>query len=61
MLAIEIGSAGEVEDVRPIFDRLASGTDIDIDAIRAEAVERIKSIKFPAAASPTKATIPLMF
>ena len=61
VLAIEIGSAGEVEGVRPIFDRLASGTDIDIDAVRAEAVERIRAIKFPAAASPTKANIPLMF
>jgi hypothetical protein len=61
VLSIEVGTSGEVESVRPIFDRLASGEEVDIDAIRSDAVERIKSLKFPTAASSTKANIPLMF
>ena len=61
VLAVEIGKSGEVERMRPIFDRLASNGEVDIDALRAEAAERISRLKFPAASSSTRANIPLMF
>ena len=61
VLSIEIGKSGEVERQRPIFDRLASSSDVDLDAIRAEAADRIGRLKFPAASGPTRANIPLMF
>jgi Rps23 Pro-64 3,4-dihydroxylase Tpa1-like proline 4-hydroxylase len=61
VLTVEIGSSGDVEAARPIFDRLASTTSTDLDEIRADAIARVKALKFPAAASSTKANIPLMF
>lgn len=61
VLSIEIGKSGEVERQRPIFDRLASSSDVDLDAIRAEAADRIGRLRFPAASGPTRANIPLMF
>ena len=61
VLCVEIGTSGEIERMRPIFDRLASSTDADLDAVRAEAGERIRSLKFPKASAATRATIPLMF
>jgi len=61
VLTVEIGSSGDVQAARPIFDRLASAVNADLDQIRADAVAQIKTLKFPAAASSTKANIPLMF
>lgn len=61
VLTVEIGSAGDVQATRPIFDRLASATNDNLDQIRADAVAQIGALKFPAAASSTKANIPLMF
>lgn len=61
VFAVEIGASGQVERMRPVFDRLASSANADLDAIRAEAGERLRAIKFPSAASSTRANIPLMF
>jgi hypothetical protein len=61
VLSVEIGTSGKIERMRPIFDRLASAAEVDLEAIRADIMERIRDLEFPAASSPTRANIPLMF
>lgn len=58
---IEIAATGEVQRMRPIFDRLASSGEADLDAVRAGIAERIAKLRFPAAAAPTRANVPLIF
>jgi Rps23 Pro-64 3,4-dihydroxylase Tpa1-like proline 4-hydroxylase len=61
VFSVEIAPTGEVEQVRPILDRLATGGEADLDAIRTAAADRIRKLRFPKADSPTLANIPLIF
>jgi hypothetical protein len=61
VLQLEIARTGEVRQVRPIFDRLASADGGDLDFLRGEVTERLQVIRFPAASSATRANVPLIF
>ena len=61
VFCIEIAPTGDVEQIRPIFDRLATNNDADLEEVRAAAAERIRGLRFPEASSPTLANIPLLF
>lgn len=61
VLCVEIAATGEVQRIRPIVDRLASGVDADLDAVRAAVAEKISALKFAPASAPTRANIPLIF
>jgi hypothetical protein len=61
VIALEIAPGGEVQQARPILDRLATKTDADVDALRAAAIDRLAQLRFPAAPSPTTANVPLIF
>lgn len=61
VLCVEVGSGGEVQRTRPIVDRLASSDGADLDALRAAVAERVAALRFPAAAAPTRANVPLIF
>jgi hypothetical protein len=61
IISLEVGGSGEVQRAWPIFDRLASNSDADLDAVRKMAIERLSAIGFPAASSATKANVPLIF
>ncbi|MFL6721589.1 MAG: hypothetical protein ACJ8FT_07275 [Sphingomonas sp.] len=61
VLQVEIGPGGEVQQLRPILDRLASNTDEDLEELRREIGHRAGAIRFPAAASGTRANVPLIF
>ena len=61
VLSVEIAPSGEVEQVRPIFDRLASNDDADLESLRAAATERVQELRFPEASSLTLANIPFVF
>lgn len=58
---IEIGQDGSVKRMRPIFDRLASQANLDLEAVRAGIAERIGSLRFPSSSGSTRANIPLIF
>jgi hypothetical protein len=61
VVSAEIGEHGEVREMRPILDRLASANGADLDAARSGILERLGAMRFPAAAGPTRANIPLIF
>jgi hypothetical protein len=61
VFSVEIAPTGEVQRMQPVFDRLASADGEDLDALRGEIVDRINTLRFPAAGSSTKANIPLVF
>ena len=61
VFSIEIAPSGEIEQIRPIFDRLATNDSVDLDSVRAVAAERIQALRFPEGSSPTLANIPLIF
>ena len=58
---IEIGEDGAVQRMRPILDRLASPTPMDLDAVRGAIADRIRALRFPASAGQTRANVPLVF
>jgi hypothetical protein len=58
---IEIAEDGAVQRMRPLLDRLVSPTNADLDSLRAAVAERLHALRFPAAAGPTRANIPLIF
>jgi hypothetical protein len=47
--------------MRPLLDRLVSPTNEDLDSVRAAIATRISGLRFPAAATQTRANIPLIF
>jgi hypothetical protein len=61
VLCVEIAASGEVQQLRPILDRLATNCDADLDAVRSSVAERVGALRFPAADAPTRANIPLIF
>jgi hypothetical protein len=61
VLQLEIARTGEVQRLRPIFDRLASADSENLDYLRGEITERVEAIHFPAASSATLANVPLIF
>jgi hypothetical protein len=61
VLQLEIARTGEVQHVRPIFDRLASADGEDLDYLRGEVTDRLGAVRFPAASSATRANVPLIF
>ena len=58
---IEIGEDGAVQRMRPLFDRLVSASNADLDPVRVAVAERLGNLRFPAASAPTRANIPLIF
>jgi len=60
-MALEIAPDGAVQSVRPILDRLASSNGGDTGAVCAAVSDRLASVRFPKASSPTRANIPLIF
>jgi hypothetical protein len=61
VVQLEIAHTGEVQRLRPIFDRLASSDGENLDYLRGEVSDRLQAIRFAAAPSPTLANVPLIF
>ena len=61
VLQLEIARSGEVQRLRPIFDRLASADSEKLDYLRDEITERVEAIGFPTGPSVTLANVPLIF
>ena len=61
VLRLDIAATGEVQQVRPILDRLASSEADNLDALRGEIVDRLSALRFPAQPAPTWANVPLIF
>jgi hypothetical protein len=61
VLQLEIARSGEIQRLRPIFDRLASADSENLDYLRGEITEPVGAIRFPVASSPTLANVPLIF
>ena len=61
VLQLDIAASGEVGRVRPIFDRLASAENEQLDYLRDEIAERLKAARFPPTSSSTRANVPLIF
>ena len=60
-IALEIAPDGGVQSVHPMLDRLASSNGEESGAVCAAVSQRLESIRFPKALSPTRANIPLIF
>ncbi len=61
VVSVEIGAGGQLTQMRPIVDRLASANGADLELVRRAIAERLQAIRFPAADGPTRANIPLVF
>lgn len=61
VVSVEIGAGGQLTQMRPIVDRLASANGADLEFVRRAIAERLQAIQFPAADGPTRANIPLIF
>ena len=61
VFCIEIGQDGTVKRMRPLFDRLVSQANCDLEPVRASIAERISDLRFPSASGSTRANIPLIF
>jgi hypothetical protein len=61
VVRMDIDSEGGVAAIDPILDRLASKDGAELEEVRAAIVQRFAAMRFPAAASPTRANIPLIF
>lgn len=60
-VTVDIAESGEVRQLRPILDRLASKNGADVDGARSAVIDRVSAIRFPAGAGATRANIPLIF
>ena len=58
---VEIGAGGAVQRLRPLLDRLVSPFNADLEPVRKAIAERVAALRFPEAAAPTRANIPLIF
>ena len=58
---LDIAATGEVQQLRPILDRLASSEADNLDDLRGKIVDRLSKLSFPQQSAPTWANVPLIF
>ena len=58
---LDIAATGEVQQLRPILDRLASSEADNLDDLRRKIVDRLSKLSFPQQSAPTWANVPLIF
>ena len=61
VLRLDVAETGEVQQVRPILDRLASSEADNLDDLRSKIVDRLSKLSFPQQSAPTWANVPLIF
>lgn len=61
VVRLDIAAAGEIQQVRPILDRLASSAADNLDGLRGMIVDRLSALHFPTQSGPTWANVPLIF